>query len=104
MGGDFRVLPDAEGLSQVLDGFIQAAQSVQDPAHAVQDIEVIRAQFQGFFDQVISLRMPVGGVGQGVSQRVERLGVIRFALEYGPEILFQQVEPAGFFRSHGPGI
>ena len=86
VGGDLPVLHRARGLGQILQGDLRVTEPVVDPADAVQDRRLVRLDPVGALDVAQGLLIAIGAIGQGVTERIERIGVVRIALDDLPQV------------------
>ena len=78
MGRNLRIGALVNGLLQVFQRCHQVAHAILQPAHAVEDERVVGQQFERLSNEFQGFVVTVGLVGQGVTERVIGVGVVRF--------------------------
>ena len=93
-----------DGLGLDLDRLVEIAAPVMHPPHAVEDSGTVGHQRIGLADQFESLLVARGFIGQGITERIQGLGMIRLLFENLAQVTLENADVTHLFTLQCAGV
>ena len=100
MGRDLGIGVERHGPPELDERLLVPPHAVEHPPQGIDDVVIVGLELDRTFDERIGFLVAIGAIGEGVSQGVEGIGVVRLARDDVAHVAFEEVQPVHLHPEH----